>query len=431
MDRELHVFCDASERAYGTVAYLRVRDGHDHVHVAFVMARSRVSPKKQLSMPRLELSAALLGAQLATTLQSELTLSFTRTVLWSDSTTVLTWLKSESCHYKVFVGTRIAEIQDLTHPDTWRYVDSQNNPADALTRGKKLCDLARSNCWTRGSPFLLETEECWPVSPDACGSSPPTDVELKKSAQCLSVTTSPNSLPDASQFQTWSDLITTTEQTFSKSVDALTNASVEALILQQAQRSCFHEELEALQKGRDCPRLSRLLPLSSELDPEMGLLRVGGRLRRSQDLDPDTIHPIILDPAHPSTRLLIKHYDESLLHPGPERVFGELRRRYWIIGGRPAISKHQHGCLECRKWKSSPDIPKMADLPPARLRLFKPPFWSTGVDCFGPFIVRHGRRSEKRWGIIFKCLTTRCLHLDLLEGLDVDAFLLSLRRFIS
>src|SRR4029434_9738584 len=63
--------------------------------------------------------------------------------------------------------------------------------------------------------------------------------------------------------------------------------------------------------------------------------------------------------------------------------------------------------------------------------LFKPPVSSTGVDCFGPFIIHHGRRTEKRWGIIFKCLTTRCLHLDLLGMMDVDAFLLALRRFIS
>nr|XP_055049757.1 uncharacterized protein LOC129435890 [Misgurnus anguillicaudatus] len=73
----------------------------------------------------------------------------------------------------------------------------------------------------------------------------------------------------------------------------------------------------------------------------------------------------------------------------------------------------------------------MADLPPARLRLFKPPFYSTGTDCFGPFHVKIGRRQEKRWGILYKCLTTRCLHLDLLEHLDTDAFLLSLRRFIA
>lgn len=54
---------------------------------------------------------------------------------------------------------------------------------------------------------------------------------------------------------------------------------------------------------------------------------------------------------------------------------------------------------------------------PARLRLYKPPFYSTGVDCFGPFTVKIGRRTEKRWGIVFKCMTTHCVHLDLLESL--------------
>ncbi len=73
----------------------------------------------------------------------------------------------------------------------------------------------------------------------------------------------------------------------------------------------------------------------------------------------------------------------------------------------------------------------MSDLPLFKLRLFKPPFWSTGMDCFGPFNVKIGRRTEKRWGILFKCQTTRCLHLDLLTSLDVDSFLMALRRFIS
>ena len=170
---------------------------------------------------------------------------------------------------------------------------------------------------------------------------------------------------------------------------------------------------------------------SPEYDPELSLIRVGGRLRRAESLDQDSIHPIILDPKHPITKLIIKHYDEKLLHPGPERVLGEMRRRYWILRGRQAIRQHQHQCRDCQKWRANPVIPKMADLPPARLRLFKPPFWSTGVDCFGPFTVKIGRRTEKRWGIIFKCLTTRCIHLELLDSMDADTFLMAFRRFVS
>ena len=367
-------------------------------------------------------------------MRSELTLSLARTILWSDSTTVLTWLKSESCHYKVFVGIRMAEIQELTGSDDWRYVDSPNNPADALTHGKKLCDLAQTNCWTTGSLFLRKPETCWPVSPDVAHSSPLTDsTELKKAALCLNVSAATSTVPDASQHQSWSDLVTATEQALTQSDKFSTCAAAETLILQQAQVSCFPEELDALQKGKPLPRKSRLLSLSPELDPDVGLMRVGGRLRRSQDLDPDIIHPIILDPKHPITPLINKDSDESLLHPGPERVFGELRHKYWIVGGRPTIRKHQHHCRECQRWESSPEVPKMADLPPARLCLFKPPFWSTGVDCFGPFVIHLGRRKEKRWGIIFNCLTTHtyhcCLHLDWLGSMYVDAFLLALRRF--
>ncbi|KAI4892801.1 hypothetical protein NFI96_002487 [Prochilodus magdalenae] len=73
----------------------------------------------------------------------------------------------------------------------------------------------------------------------------------------------------------------------------------------------------------------------------------------------------------------------------------------------------------------------MADLPSSSLRLHHPAFYSTGVDCFGPYLIKIGRRTEKRWGIIFKCLTTHGVYLDLLTSMDTDAFLMALRRFIA
>ncbi len=122
--RQIHVFCDASEQAYGSVAYLRTENPERGLEVAFITARSRVAPKKQQTIPRLELCAALTGAKLAKVLKTELTLPIHSITLWSDSTTVLNWLLSQSCRFKVFVGTRVAEIQELTESDTWRYVPS-------------------------------------------------------------------------------------------------------------------------------------------------------------------------------------------------------------------------------------------------------------------------------------------------------------------
>ncbi|KAK7916727.1 hypothetical protein WMY93_012488 [Mugilogobius chulae] len=433
--REAHIFCDASERAYGAVEYLRTQDSQDEVHIAFVMARSRVSPRKQLSMPRLELCAALAGAQLAKVTMTELLLTPQHITLWTDSTTVLTWLNSDSCRYKVFVGTRVAEIQELTEGCNWRYVSTTDNPADDLTRGKALQELSQSSRWSQGPHFLRQHPDSWPVL--HVEEAQEEEEELRKPVFCGATTCPPSSsIPD---IDNWDGLIRATHETLHGAANdhsnpAMTAADVQAAelhLLQQSQRDSFPEEVDALATSKPISRQSRLVMLAPEYDAAVGLMRVGGRLRRAEDLDPDSMHPIILDPKHYVTKLLIKKYDTDLLHPGPERVFAELRRRYWILRGRESIKRHQHGCVECQKWRASPVVPKMADLPPARLRLYKPPFWSTGIDCFGPYNVKVGRRTEKRWGLIFKCMTTSCVHLDLLESMDTDAFLMALRRFIA
>lgn len=90
MERELLIFCDASEKAYSSVAYMKTKDQMGETNVSFVMARSRVARLRQLTVPRLELSAALTGAQLSKLIKSELTVPIDRTYLWSDSTVVLT-----------------------------------------------------------------------------------------------------------------------------------------------------------------------------------------------------------------------------------------------------------------------------------------------------------------------------------------------------
>ncbi|XP_049321160.1 uncharacterized protein LOC111190943 [Astyanax mexicanus] len=432
--RDIHVFCDASERAYGAVTYLRSEDVQGRVHVAFLLARSRVAPRKQLSMPRLELCAAVTGAQLARLLRSELTLEIRQVVLWSDSTTVLTWLHSESCRFKVFVGTRVAEIQDLTDLRAWRYIESSENPADDLTRGKPLQELATPNRWCDGPEFLKLPPDKWPTHPSSTDLVSGDPTELKRFTFCGLSTATDSDMPT---FKSWKDLVESLAQELhgaanhSGPVPASTYQAAERLAFQKAQKASFPEDCDLLQKGKPVASSSHLLCLSPEFDSTHQVIRVGGRLRRVEGLDPEAVHPIVLDPAHPYTRLLIQEYDSKLCHPGPERVFAELRRRVWILRGREAVKRHQRRCTECCRWRSRPAVQKMADLPPPRLRLFKPAFYSCGMDCFGPLTVKVGRRTEKRWGLLFKCLTTRAVHVDLLTSIDLDSFLMALRRFIA
>ena len=435
--RDIHVFADASEKAYGSVAYMRTEDSRGQVEVCFLTARSRVAPKKQQSIPRLELCAALTAAQLASLLKRELTVSINSTTLWTDSTTVLTWLQSDSCRFKVFVGTRVAEIQELTDPQDWKYVASSQNPADDITRGKTLQELSNSGRWRDGPIFLQRASEFWPTQ--QLREDPDNDPELRKPAiSCLTTSTTKTPVHQlADECSSFAELTQAVAQSLyganpgQRLLSATDYQEAERIILQQAQEDSFPEECKLMRTNKPLPSTSRLLTLAPEYDHPVLLIRVGGRLRRSALLEPDAIHPVVLDPHHKVTQLIIHDTDKALRHPGSERLFAELRRKYWILRGREAVKKHQHSCSDCQRLRATPTVPMMADLPEARLRLLKPPFFSTGIDCFGPFTVKIGRRVEKRWGIIFKCLTTRAVHLDVLSSLDHDSFLMALRRFIA
>ena len=253
------------------------------------------------------------------------------------------------------------------------------------------------------------------------------------------MTVEPADVPDLEKYKSLNELIEASKglcdgaakDDDSADLTADQRAEIELHLLQRAQKSSFPEEWVALKDGKELPRCSRLLQLSPEWDAVDGVIRVGGRLRRAEDIPLLTEHPIVLDPAHPVTRLLIQDFDQKLMHYGPDRVHAEIRRRFWILRGRQAVRKHQRQCFDCQRWRATPSVPKMADLPPARLRIKQPPFYSTGVDCFGPMTIKIGRRTEKRWGIIFKCMTTRAVHLDLLDSLDTDAYLMAFRRFVS
>ncbi len=303
-------------------------------------------------------------------------------------------------------------------------------------RGLSLTQLAGDTRWKRGPAFLMQSSSCWPKTPD---SQVPEEVpeELKKSTFCGSLSEAELVVPDALQFCSYSEFLEATGRFLQEAADGTESPSAvdiekaELSILRQCQKHDFLEEFTLLKGGKDIPAHSQHIKLAPEYDRELDLIRVGGRLRRCDTLSDDVLHPIVLSPNNPVVKLLIKHCDAQLHHPGAGRVYAELRRKFWILRGREAIKKYQRSCLDCTKWRGKPIIPRMSDLPPSNLRLLRPPFYSTGVDCFGPLVVKVGHRTEKRWGIVYKCLTTRAVHLDLLDHMDGDSFLLSLRRFIA
>ena len=134
---ELHVFGDSSQDVFSAVAFLRARvDSNEgtETQLAFVLGKARVAPMKALTIPKLELQAALLAARLKDEIQQALTVPVARTFMWTDSTTVLQWLHSID-KKPVFVANRVAEILELTTVDEWNHVPTADNPADEGTRG--------------------------------------------------------------------------------------------------------------------------------------------------------------------------------------------------------------------------------------------------------------------------------------------------------
>lgn len=150
---QVHVFCDSSQMAYGAVAYLRVQKGQQPVEVHLVASRNKLAPTKMVTIPRLELCAAELGARLAQQATKAMNLAMDQVTCWSDAEIVLHWIRRFPSNAKMFVGNRIASIQNRTQVSQWRHVPTRQNPADILSRGMAAEKIAAETLWWNGPAF--------------------------------------------------------------------------------------------------------------------------------------------------------------------------------------------------------------------------------------------------------------------------------------
>lgn len=193
----------------------------------------------------------------------------------------------------------------------------------------------------------------------------------------------------------------------------------------------FQPELTALTGGRELPARSKLSKLSPFKD-ENGLLRVGGRLRHSL-LTHDQRHPVILPEDSHFTRLTVEACHLRTLHAGVQLTLGAVRQEYWIPRGRALVKHCIHRCLACVRWRAASLQPLMGDLPAPRVRPSRP-FLHSGLDYVGPVWLRtsrgRGQKAHKAFIVIFTCLSSRAVHLDVASDYSTS-FLAALRRFVS
>uniref|UniRef100_A0A1B0FV44 Peptidase A2 domain-containing protein n=1 Tax=Lutzomyia longipalpis TaxID=7200 RepID=A0A1B0FV44_LUTLO len=156
----LHIFCDASINAYGVAIYIVTSDAKNNKHSSLYLAKSRVAPLQKLTIPKLELEAAKVA--ICTYDKFKNTCNADSTYFWSDSTTVLSWLRSPPDDFKVFVANRVRRILQSSEPDQWHHVPGKCNPADIISRGASPAKLRDCDLWWKGPEWLVASKTSWP-----------------------------------------------------------------------------------------------------------------------------------------------------------------------------------------------------------------------------------------------------------------------------
>ncbi|XP_050064280.1 uncharacterized protein LOC126553152 [Aphis gossypii] len=441
---EIHGFCDASMEAYGACLYIRSSDQQGIWHSRLLCSKTRVAPLKVATIPRLELSGALLLAQLAAKVADSWNINCETIHLWTDSMIVLGWLNSHSSRLKTFVANRVSQILEITKAPQWHHVATNENPADILSRGITTQELQDATTWWFGPQWLSSDTISWKSQSMLALMPEETLPELRPVQLSLTIVKFKNGLLD--RYSKWERLVRATawilkfiqflrlkrcKQGFVKYLTVSDFSNAESWLIRCAQKDEFAIENKALTEGKNVPRNSKLKGLSPFISTD-NLIVVGGRLHNST-LSNEQKHPIILPFGHKVTRLIFIYYHEILLHGGPQLLLAEIRLRFWPIKGRIAARSTALRCVTCVRSKPKFLNPIMGILPSPRVRPSRP-FSTTGVDFAGPLNLRSGIRrvtSIKMWIAVFVCLATRAIHLEPVVGLTSNAFFAALRRFMA
>lgn len=431
---ELHHFSDASTNGYGQCSYLKVRNDKGDIHCSLVMAKSRVSPIKVTTIPRLELTAAVVSVKTSNLLKEELDYSNIEEFFWTDSKVVLGYIRNEARRFHTFVANRIQKIHLSTTSQQWRYIPTDQNPADYASRGLTVKELLSSD-WFTGPKFLWEAEV---TTEEITTELILGDPEIKR-AQALN-TIAKEQVGIASRlsnFSSWSRatqavarILRRINKDKSRNISTvLEREKAKSVIIKDLQKVAYQEEWNLLNKRSRLPVRSRLYNLNAFLDDDK-ILRVGGRLCNSSL--PNTLkHPAIIPKEHHVTKMIIAHYHERVKHQGKGLTINEIRSNgYWIIGMNRVVASHISKCVTCRRLRKPTEEQMMADLPPERVDP-SAPFSYSGMDCFGPFLVKNGRKVHKRYGLLFTCFCSRAIHIEMLDDMSTDCFINGLRCFIA
>ncbi|UYV80526.1 hypothetical protein LAZ67_19000472 [Cordylochernes scorpioides] len=386
---QIHGFCDASGDAYAAAIYLKVLKGDDS-RVELVIAKTRLAPIRRMSIPRLELCAAVLLTRLIIQIMPSLELDIESITCWTDAT-IIAMDKNLACR----------KIKQ------WRHVPSKHNPTDIASRGTMGSGLRDSYLWWKGPTWLAASPELWPEAPNIQAHCDETEALISSmSDQPLMLIVLGQRCSSLIRYQRVLAWI----MRFGKNCrarDGLLREAQRKIVL-AVQSHYYGEELKSLKDLDIVKRSSPIYALNPFLDID-GVIRVGGRLKWAPTLTSEQKHPALMPSKGKIARMIIQEVHARILHGGVHLMLSTLRQKYWM----PRL---------------------MGDLPKEKLTPGKP-FTIGGVDYAGSVTIRltrgRVRRTEKGYICLFVCLVTRAIHMELVTDASTPTFLAVFKRFVA
>ena len=373
-----------------------------------------------------------------------------------DSQIVLQWLLAHSISTKnIFTRNCLRDIRlfkdnllrDYGYSINLKYVRSEENPGDLLTRGLTFSEFQkRLSFWLHGPTWLGSDMADWPQSKLGCLSEDSkVQVQSSKFSTSVNVNTCSKNvkqsecLIDVSRFSDLSKLFRVSGSVF-KAINRMRKMNCgtsfedgKIYLLKEMQKSSFPKELEYLANPSS---VESVPPLVSNLDlflDNKGVIRSRGRIGKAQLFNYEIMNPVLLAKDSHLTRLVIEFYHRRCKHLGIQCTLNAIRTNgFWIPRMRQCVKKVLSNCSTCRKFNAlALRYPKMTNLPKHRVNFVKP-FMHTGVDFTGHLFVKNDlNENVKMYILIFTCLNVRAIHIELVPDMSTRSFILAFLRFVN
>ena len=369
--------------------YLFQESSNSESRSDLLFCKTRLAPLKEMTIPRLELMAVVIGVRCIRFVKQQLKIPIERSHLWTDSQCVLKWIDSEK-DLSVFVANRVNEIKS-DGDIVFGYVTSGENPADITSRGATFQNLCQDKLWWNGPNWLTEPDTEWPGTLKEFSQRAEIDsrAELKKSdaiqsskvsnvSENVVTDNSRNSSPfeiKSENYSSFTKLIRVTALVIrfinklrkTKSVQGQLSSSelkkAENMWVVYIQRKNFCDTHEAIVNGK-ANNLQKQLGVY--IDDE-GILRCKGRIDEAR-ISESARRPVLLPKQERFTHLLIEKIHKENMHSGVSQCLSSVRYKYWIPHGRATVRFVIGKCLVCRRHEGGPyKMPSFAPLPKTRI----------------------------------------------------------------